>query len=384
MVATRDRPLAYRMKTTHIPRQRLARRCRAAHVRPRTLRPEIRRQVAAHHPCRQPRLARSDLDDRAADQGLRLPDLRPAPGGRPQLRAAAADGRRLDGRGRRPDLHIEPARGAEVPRQRAGALGRLHRLDPALGRARRLRPAHDEIHRRLRGDRRPPLQDQAQAGVSAAAGGARQVELLAMLHHARAHGQDRPDEAGHRDDRQRPLPLPQGGVGVGRQGGLGEVRRLHPAQGAGQRHLRRPHPGDRPDRMVVHQRCLDRDGRPSGRRAGLLGHALLRPAADPQGRPQHRGVDAQSDRQLLHAAAQPHAGAVQQSQGAPGVRHGDRPERVPEERGVRSGDDEAVLRLLRLRTRPIRARKAPASSRSRASTRRRRPSRRPATTASRW
>ena len=28
----------------------------------------------------------------------------------------------------------------------------------------------------------------------------------------------------------------------------------------------------------------------SGRRAGLLGHALLRPAADPQGRSQHRGV----------------------------------------------------------------------------------------------
>ena len=43
---------------------------------------------------------------------------------------------------------------------------------------------------------------------------------------------------------------------------------------------------------------------------------------------------AQPDRQLLHAAAQPHAAAVQQSQGAPGARHGDRPERVPEERGV--------------------------------------------------
>ena len=66
-------------------------------------------------------------------------------------------------------------------------------------------------------------------------------------------------------------------------------------------------------------------------------------------RPRHRRVAAQSDRLLLHAAAQPHAAAFQQSQGAPSAGDGGRPERFPEERGFRSRPDQAVHQLLRQR-----------------------------------
>ena len=52
---------------------------------------------------------------------------------------------------------------------------------------------------------------------------------------------------------------------------VGEVRRLYPAQGAGRQHRRRPHPGSRSHRMVLHQRSVDRDGgarRPASRITG--------------------------------------------------------------------------------------------------------------------
>ncbi len=65
-------------------------------------------------------------------------------------------------------------------------------------------------------------------------------------------------------------------------GRVGEVRRLYPAQGAGRQHRRWPHPGGRSHRMVLHQRSVDRDGGPAGRRAGLLGRtdARSRPGAE--------------------------------------------------------------------------------------------------------
>ena len=245
---------------TEIPPRRFPRRRDAACPGTAGAGAEERGQDAEDHSQRQSRLARPDLDHGAADQGLRFPDLRSVAGGRFQLRAAPPDGRRLDLRGRRPNVCARPARRLEIPRRRAGALGRLHRLDPALGRARRVRPAHDALRRRFRADRRPQVPHQAQEAVPAAAGGAGQEQLLAVLRHARAHGKGGPDEAGDRDDRLGPLPLPEGRVRVRRQGVLGEVRRLYSAQGAGRQHRRRPHSRGRSHRMGVHQRPVDRDG----------------------------------------------------------------------------------------------------------------------------
>ena len=71
------------------------------------------------------------------------------------------------------DVHVHAARRAQVPRRPAGALGRLHRLDRALGEARRAGPEARGSDRLVEGRQRQDVHAQAQAAVSARARSAR-------------------------------------------------------------------------------------------------------------------------------------------------------------------------------------------------------------------
>ena len=275
---------------------------------------------------------RSDLDDADHRQHPRRAGLRHAVRQRRQPEAAAADGRQVRDQPRPADLHLHPARRAEVPRRLAGHDQGRHRLDQALGRQGRRRPAADGLRHRPRRGRRQDLQDGAARALRHGAGIARQDRQLDRRHHAREGCADRPAAAGQGIDRLRPLHLRQGAVGARQQGGVPQEQGLRAAarQRAAVVLRRQQDPRRRPHRADLDLRSADGDVGPGQRRDRFLREPQHRlPAAARQGARREADEDRHHRQHAGHDPAQSPASALQQREGAPGDVPPDQPGGLP-------------------------------------------------------
>ncbi len=152
-----------------------------------------------------PAQPRSDLDHRVHHAQPRLHGLRRAVRRRREVRGAAADGRQARAVRRQAHLHVHAARRPQVPRRPAGQVGRLHRVDPALGQARRVRAEAGRHDRQLDRRQRQDLPPEAEAAVPLRARCAGEAVVERPVHHAGARRQDR---RLHRDYRGRSAPAP--------------------------------------------------------------------------------------------------------------------------------------------------------------------------------
>ena len=188
---------------------------------------------------------------------------------------------------RRAHLHLHAARRAQVPRRPAGALGRLHRLDRALGQARRARPearrsrptswtAVDDKTFTLKLKKPFPLTLEALGKPSS------NVPFIMPERIAKTDPFENIDDA----DRLGSVQVREGRVGARQQGGLRQEHRLRAAQGAAVLGRRRQGRQGRPRRVDLHpgfghrRRCAQR------RRGRLVGAAAARP--DPAARARTR------------------------------------------------------------------------------------------------
>ena len=142
----------------------------------------------------------------------------------------AADAGGLHCRGRRQAVEADAARRPAVARRGKSAGARLCRLDSSLGGARRHRQPADGAHRRTVRARRPDDPVPPEAAVPHPALRAGQDLYADMRDDAGASGQHRPVQAGHRNGRQRPVPLQGGRMGVRLARRLYEIRPLPSAR----------------------------------------------------------------------------------------------------------------------------------------------------------
>ena len=122
-----------------------------------------RAEGAQVHSAGGPAYSRSDHDHRVHHPQSRVHDLRHAVCHRCQVPGPAADGGQIRAQQGSTDLHLYAPRRTQVPRRPAGALGRLHRLDRTMGKARRAGPEDGGIDRSVDRRQRPDLHAQAQA-----------------------------------------------------------------------------------------------------------------------------------------------------------------------------------------------------------------------------
>ena len=139
--------------------------------------PEVRAE-------RQPDDPRSDLDDGLRHAQPRLLHLRHAVRVRREQRGEAADGRQVRSVARQDGVDLHPARRAGMARRQAGHLRGLHRLDQALGRARRHGPEAHGLRQGLQGGRRQDLPDGAEGALRPGARFARQAVSQRAVHDA--------------------------------------------------------------------------------------------------------------------------------------------------------------------------------------------------------
>ena len=108
-----------------------------------------------------------------------------------EQRRQAADGRQVRGLGRQDAVDLHPARRPRMARRHAGHLGGLHRLDQALGRARRDGPEAHGLREGVQGSRRQDLPDGAEGAVRPGARVARQAVVERAVHDAEEGRRDR-------------------------------------------------------------------------------------------------------------------------------------------------------------------------------------------------
>ena len=292
---------------------------------------------------------RSDHHHRLHHAQPWLHGVRRAVRDRRQVPGPAADGRQVGGQQGQPDLHVHAARRPEVPRRRAGEVGRLHRLDRTLGQARRLRPAPRRDDRVVDRGQRQDLPPEAEEAVPVRARGARQAVVERAVHHARAHREDRRQHRDHRPDRLRPVQDGQGPVGPGQQGRVREEHRLRAAQGSAVLGRRRQGREGRSRRVDLHPGRGHRRRRAEQRRGRLVAAGPDRPdprAREEQGR---QGRERRSARLDRPAALQPPAAAVQQREAAPGGAGRGQPERLRDRHRRRRQERQALPVVLHLR-----------------------------------
>ena len=153
---------------------------------------------------------RSDLDHGLHRPQPRLHDLRHASRAGREGRHQAADGREVRDCGRQQELHLHAARRPVVARRKAGDVGRLHRLDQALGDQGFARSEDDDLRRFDRCGRCQDLHHQAQGTDRPRA--ARPVEAFVQraVHDAQARRRDGSQQADRGFYRIRPVRLRQG------------------------------------------------------------------------------------------------------------------------------------------------------------------------------
>ena len=141
--------------------------------------------------------------------------------------------------------------------------GGLHRLDQALGRARRLWPAPAEGDGRTQGDRRQDLRHRAQGAVRPGARRAGQGLVQRAVHDAQAGRRDRSQQADRRLHRLRSLHLQEGRMEGGREGRLRQEPEIQAAPRAALDAGRRQGRQGRPRRMARHSRPQHGGQRPA-------------------------------------------------------------------------------------------------------------------------
>ena len=208
--------------------------------------------------------ARPDLDDRLHHPQSRLHGVRHAVRDRRRVRAASADGRRLQHLARQADLSVSScATGSAfttaAPVRGADCVASIKRWMARDGHGQAIAAGA----RRDQAGRRQGLHDQAQGAVSAVARRPRQGVEPGAVRHAGAARQYRSVPAGHRDGRLGPVQIRQGRVRAGPPRRLRQEHRLRAAQGAAELGLGRQGGQGRPRRMALHPRCDDQGRRRS-------------------------------------------------------------------------------------------------------------------------
>ena len=171
----------------------------------------------------------------------------------------------------------------------AGALGRLHRLDRALGQARRARPeaGRSRPSRGRPSTTRPSRSSSRSRSRSTLEALAKPSSNVPFIMPERIAKTDAFDQH-HRADRLGPVQVRQGGMGAGQQGRLREEHRLRAAQGAAVVGGRRQGRQGRSRRVDLHSGFGHRRGRAQRGRSRLVGADAARP--DPGARARTRDV----------------------------------------------------------------------------------------------
>ena len=251
---------------------------------------------------------------------------------------------------RQADLDDHLARRAGMERRHAGHRRGLHRVDQALGRARRLRADSAQGHQRHQGDRRQDLRHHPQGAVRPGAGGAGQAVVERALHDAQACRRHRPEQADRRLHRLRPLHLEEGRMEAGREDRLREEpasykpRSEPPSMLAGGKVAK----VDRVEWLAIADPATAVE-RADGRRDRPDRIAAARPLPAAEGRQEHRAVRLERAGQPDHHALQHAAPAFQQREGAPGRDVGAGAGRHDARPGRRSRDLQDLQCALHLR-----------------------------------
>ena len=177
----------------------------------------------------------------------------------------------------------------------------------------RLRPDDDGAREGHAGRRRQDLPHRAERTLWAGDREPVHDLDLALLHDAQEGRRDRPEPAGARDDRLRPVPLQSRRDAAGQPPRLRPQSELRSARRAALRHVRRQGGQARPRHLREYRRRADRAQRAAGRRDRFLRGAAAGPdRRSEEGQEPHRPGPEQ-DRPRRDHAAQPSASAVQQS-----------------------------------------------------------------------